>query len=295
MAISRRRFMTLSASAAVFAGAGHGGALVQSWRGRALGADLRLDVVGASPEAARRLWKDVARELTRIEADFSLYQASNLRRLNEKGFLMHPAPRVLGLFQWADRLYRATKGVFDPTVQALWLAHVEGQDIETARARTGWERVSVSQERISLEPGMALTFNGIAQGYAADRIAALMRGAGFDDVLVDMGEIHALGHGADGQPWQVGIAGPDGDIVDRVHLTDRALATSSPGATRVGAKRADHIMHPKGLGALWNTVSVSAGEAVLADGLSTAFCLMSREDIEMTLAMFEGARVEFIG
>ncbi|MCW8841935.1 MAG: FAD:protein FMN transferase [Rhodobacteraceae bacterium] len=290
MSLSRRHFLALSACGIASKAFAQGA--VQRWRGRALGADLRLDVVGASRADIRRLWKDVAREVGRIEAHFSLYQASDLGRLNETGLLMHPSSRVLELFRWADRLHKATNGVFDPTVQALWLAHADGLDVTTARERTGWDRVKVSQDRISLAPGMALTFNGIAQGYAADRVAALVRRAGFENALVDMGEIRALGRGADSAAWRVGIAGPSGDLLDTVELENRALATSSPGATRVGRDKADHIMHPQGRSALWRTVAVSAPQAVLADGLSTAFCLMERKEITASLEIFQDLRVE---
>ena len=40
---------------------------------------------------------------------------------------------------------------------------------------------------------MQITFNGIAQGQAADRVADLMREEGFTNVIIDMGEIAALG------------------------------------------------------------------------------------------------------
>jgi FAD:protein FMN transferase len=37
---------------------------------------------------------------------------------------------------------------------------------------------------------------------------------------------------------------------------------------------------------LWKLVSVTARTAALADGLTTAMCLMSREEIDATLSRF---------
>ena len=99
---------------------------------------------------------------------------------------------MLDLFELAGQVHLATAGVFDPTIQPLWLATAKGGDILAARAALGWDRLRISPEEIRLQPGMALTFNGIAQGYAADRIAALMRDEGLGNVLIDMGEVHAL-------------------------------------------------------------------------------------------------------
>ena len=54
---------------------------------------------------------------------------------------------------------------------------------------------------------MALTLNGVAQGYITDRVVDLLRGAGIDSCLVDMGEIRTLGLHPDGRPWQVALQG----------------------------------------------------------------------------------------
>ena len=122
------------------------------------------------------------------------------------------------------------EGAFDPTVQPLWLATATGGDTVAASGLVGWNRVRRSVSEIRLEPRMQLTFNGIAQGHAADRVAALMRDEGFTDVLIDMGEIAALGQRPAGGGWTVGIAKPDGTITGHATLSDRALATSSPWA-----------------------------------------------------------------
>ena len=142
---------------------------------------------------------------------------------------------------------------------------------------------------------MALTLNGIAQGYIADRVAGLLRARGLVDVLVDTGEIKALGRRADGTPWRAGIAMPDGTPVARRMLSGRALATSAPMATLLDAARgAGHILDPRTgePAARWRLASVSAPRAALADALSTAFCLMDRPAIDRALAQHRDATLE---
>lgn len=160
-----------------------------------------------------------------------------------------------------------------------------------ARTLVGWQRAKVSEDEIVLEPGMQLTFNGVAQGYAADRVAALLRSEGYGNVLIDTGESIAIGLKDGRRPWTAGIAKPDGEIVRRLDLSGRALATSSPRGTLIGGGK-PHIIDPAGQAPRWQLASVSARSAALADALSTAFCLMDRPAIERALTHFAGTRLE---
>ncbi len=286
--MNRRRFLAIAAAGLAAAPACAAGPAV--WTGRALGADARIVLHGADPARAPRIFAGVEAALRQVEAHFSLHADSALVRLNRDGRLARPAPEMRALFDLASRVHAATGGVFDPSIQPLWLATANGGDTAAARALTGWPRVRVGETEIALSPGMALTFNGIAQGHAADRIAALLRAEGFGNVLIDMGEVMALGRNGS-RAWRAAIAAPDGEELARIGLTDRALATSSPMGTRIGGG-APHILHPAGLPSRWSTVAVSAADAATADALSTAFCLMDRDEIHLALAAFPDARIE---
>lgn len=286
--IPRRRFLTLTA--ACLAVPAHA-VPATDWQGVGLGAALSLRLVGAEPARAARVFRKVEAVIAQIEATASLHRDSALTRLNRDGRLAWPADDLWQLLALADQVHRATGGAFDPTVQPLWQATATGGDIRAARALIGWDRVSRQTDEIRLAPGQALTLNGIAQGWAADRIAALLRAEGFADALIDMGEVQALGMRADGHPWQASIQSPEGVELARPGLTNRALATSSPRGTIIGADQA-HILGPAGQVPVWATVSVSAGRAAVADALSTAFCLMSRPAIDRALQAFPDARLE---
>ena len=90
---------------------------------------------------------------------------------------------------------------------------------------------------------------------------------------------------------------PDGALVDRITLQDRAIATSSPMGTVLSpARQLGHILDPRDDAArsLHELISVSARSAAIADGLSTALCLIPRADFGPVLARFAGARLETI-
>ncbi|MBU3028707.1 FAD:protein FMN transferase [Paracoccus marinaquae] len=283
--MNRRRFLILTACAAALPRAGL--AATDEWRSRAMGADVTLRLQGASAVQARAFFAEAARVLAHVESLFSLHRASDLQRLNRIGGLRFPADGMIELLALSDRLHRITGGVFDPTIQPLWLARAGGTD--ESRAVTGWQGVSWSDREVSLaRPGMALTFNGIAQGWAADQLAAAAARHDLTDLLIDTGEVRALGsHG-----WRAELADARGRVHQRLILSARALATSSPSATRIGPRQMPHIMAHDDRPPLWDTISVSAPQAALADGLSTALCLMTPEEAVRAMAQLPECRIE---
>ena len=298
---TRRRFLQISAAAlAVPAGSARAsGAPLARWRGMALGAGAQMTLAGVSEAEAAPVFAGIEAEVARLERIFSLYRDdSDLVELNRSGHLPAPQPEMLEVLSLSQNIWRASGGRFNPAVQPLWRAIAEQQpdaDVERARALADWPGVTWSPAEVRFaRPGMALTLNGIAQGYITDRVAALLRARGFGDVLIDMGEVRALGQHPQGRPWRAGVADASGQIVRHVQLSERALATSSPLATRLGkAQRDGHILPPgHGDAVQVATASVSAPGAAIADGLSTAATLMTRSDAETMLAAFSGARLE---
>src|SRR5690606_17410838 len=140
------------------------------WVGQALGAraSIRIDHPEAGAITARCL-----AEIDRLENILSLYRpGSALARLNRDGVLDAPPFELLDCLSLAGAVHRASGGLFDPTVQPLWSLWAEAavngrrptpEERRDALARTGWDRVRLDAARITLEPGMALTLNGIGQ------------------------------------------------------------------------------------------------------------------------------------
>lgn len=290
---TRRRFLSISAASAAMPALA-ATTPVATWRGRAMGAVVSMKLAGLSSEAAAPVFQAVEKELSRLENIFSLYRTqSQINRLNREGTLEAPAPELLQVLSLSDRLHAASNGAFDPTVQVLWMALAQGQtgsDLDRARSLVGWQGIHFDTTAVRLrESGQALTLNGIAQGFITDRIAALLKAEGLRDVLLDMGEIAALGHAADGA-WKVGIASPEGTVVQRLQMKDRALATSAPMGTPLSG--AGHILGPMGQKPKHELISVSASQAAVADGLSTALCLMETDAGQRLVSKFPDARIE---
>lgn len=262
MAMNRRRFLTISAACLV---ASPGVAATHRWQGLALGADVDITLIAPDEVAGPAL--DRARALVaKVEQQFSLFDpASALSGLNATGAMAHPDPLFRDIMGHAGRIYAATDGLFDPTMQPLWQAHATGQNIAAARARVGWPKLRFDHSGITLGQGQGLTFNGIAQGFATDLVSDMLVQSGLDQTLVNIGEYRA-----NGGTWRLGLSDPEYGLMGTRVLQRGAIATSSPAAMLLDGT--SHIMHPTAR-PRWSTVSVEAETATTADGFSTALCL----------------------
>ncbi len=307
--ITRRRMIVIAASAA-------GSAFLTSsrlaranapvrWRGSALGAQVSIEIHHQDRAEAALLIERCVLEVRRLEQQFSLYRLdSAICALNRTGILVAPDADMVTLLTASLRFAGITGGAFDPTVQPLFQLYAdhfaserpdgEGpspQQLIEALAKVGHAGLLVGENRIALlRRGAAITLNGIAQGFATDRVVERLRSAGLSTTLVNMGEIRAIGARPEGAPWRVGLGDPDrpGELGETVDLVDRAVATSAGAGFRFDAKgRFTHLFDPATGRSprRYRSVSVMAPTATEADALSTAFSVMPLSDIARIVAV----------
>ncbi len=243
----------------------------------AFGTTVSLKVLHHDPAEARRALRAALDAVREVDQLMSLYRAdSQISRLNRDGSLEQPHPRVLQVLQHAQALSQRTRGAFDITVQPLWTAAATSGDRRQALQQVGWQQLSVDAARVVLQrPGMAITLNGIAQGYGVDVALAALQEHGVAHALLDTGEFATLGRRDDGQPWMLGIRDPrDAEaLAERVAADGRCMATSGDYATRFGDDFANHHIVDPATGespAELASVTVLAPTGLQADGLSTA-------------------------
>jgi thiamine biosynthesis lipoprotein len=253
--------------------------------------------------------------MMRLEKIFSLYRAdSAIAELNARGELYAPPHELIELLSFGLALSTQSRGAFDPTVQPLYRLHAE--HFAVARADSSgpslreiaqvlecidFSAVEVRPDRIRLRrPDMAITLNGIAQGYITDRVADRLRAAGFDVVLIDLGEARALGRHADGRAWRAAVSDPRDPARTLFELelgsargAASALATSAGQGTCFGTDPRIHHLFDPHTGQSANhylSVSVTASRATLADGLSTALSATPLAATRTLLAAYPSAR-----
>jgi FAD:protein FMN transferase len=305
--INRRRAITILAGAATAFVTRRSRAAIAprlfEWRGTALGAEATIRLFAHSEAQATEALDAAAAEIERLENEFSLHRpTSALCRLNLDGRLLSPSLDMRFLLAEAVRFGKMSHGAFDVTVQPLWelyathfSRHPEDSSGPPAELVTravrlvDYRQIQIESDRIMLPSGMAITLNGIAQGYITDCVADLLRARGWKHVLVDLGELRGLGAHSDDRPWTAALPSsldePNGAVM--VPLSDRALATSSGAATRFEATGRYHHLFSPASGRSVNTyaaVSVAARRATLADALSTALFVAPHSAAEVMLS-----------
>ncbi len=312
---TRRKFVTITAAAAGMGllpftpSRAEDQAALLEWQGVSLGSVATIRIYHPDREAGRKLIERVVAEARRLEMIFTLYDKDSvLCDLNRRGVLVAPPSELVDVLQECDRAWNVTGGVFDPTVQPLWTCYYKhfaeagettpppAEKLAQSLHLVGWRQVKFSRDQIVFDkPGMSLTLNGIAQGYITDRVVDLLREAGLESCLVDMGEIRALGTHADGKPWRAALQGPvdTAKTPAAIDLVNRAVATSAASGFQFDKSgQSNHIFNPV-TGRCADparALSVVSDTAASADALSTACALMEDKQIVELLRRAGGTR-----
>jgi len=233
-------------------------------------------------------------EVDRLEADLSRFiENSDISRINN---LPANQPLLIGLaafecLQLSTRMYAETDGAFDITIGFLldcWRNEDDTprtpsqEELNLARQRTGTGLLKLDEVEHTvklLAAPVQVDLGGIGKGYAVDRMAELLRDWSIDTTLISGGysSVLALDAPAGTKGWPVTLSDPGNrrQILARPNLKHRALSGS-------GLQKGGHIIDPrtarpvKGKRAAW----ACAPDAATADALSTAFMVMTPDEIK---------------
>ncbi|MFO1497535.1 MAG: FAD:protein FMN transferase [Verrucomicrobiota bacterium] len=285
----RRRFFLLALGAAGLAAVGQRtlrkGLHRLERKSLALGAPVTLTAYHLDPAAGEAALSAAFEALEAIEEVLSLYRpGSEICQLNRDGFLDQPHPDLVKVLGSALDWSRLTGGAFDPTVQPLWPLYAcrrqpEAAELESACRLIDWRSIRLDDHRIQLNPGQSITLNGIAQGFAADRVCDVLRARGVEHALIDTGEFGSLGDKPGGEHWKVGIQHPRKReaCIAWAALDGRFLATSGDYETAFNDDFSSHHIFDPATGrspGLLSSVTVLAPSGLEADALSTAIFVL---------------------
>lgn len=300
---TRRRFICISASV-IGVGILHANGVqaaaqpskLYEWHGVALGAAAQISLYAHSEIQAKNLFQKCENEISRIENLFSLFKPkSQISQLNAKGELLNPNFEFVELLSRCKSYAQITNGAFDVTIQPLWKLYDEhfansttelsAETLSDILNLIGSDNIQLSADRISFaKPQMAISLNGVAQGYLTDRITNILQQTGFENMLVHMGETFGSGLHDNGSHWRAGVLSPysPSELVKQVELKNQAIATSGGYGSPFSDNGHHHLLNPKtGLSAnIYASVSVVANDALTADMLSTAFYIMPMVEID---------------
>jgi thiamine biosynthesis lipoprotein len=147
-------------------------------------------------------------------------------------------------------------------------------EVQAARQLVGWRGLEVTERAVRLQrPGMGITLNGIAQGFAADKVRVRLNSLGIEHALVDAGEWSSLGKPAHAGDWTLGVANPRDAhaFVTGIAMQGRCVATSADDQCSFSPDFVNHHIFDPHTGYSptdLSCVSVMAPHCVLADALT---------------------------
>jgi thiamine biosynthesis lipoprotein len=235
-------------------------------------------------------------ELDNIMSDYKA--TSELMRLCEKagGPPIHVSEDLFAILTRSQDVARRSKGAFDVTVGPLvrlWRRArktrrlPDPKELAEALKLVGHEKIRLDPERRTVQllvAGMFLDLGGIAKGYAADELLAVLRRYGITRALVAAGgDIAVGGPPPDAPGWKIAIE-PLGSAAQPERyllLTHAAVSTAGDAHQHVeiDGKRYSHIVDPRTGQALVgrSSVTVVAPDGTTTDGLDTAINVMGPE------------------
>ena len=241
----------------------------------------------------------VQQRLDELDLAFTNWRESPVTRFNaSRSTEWQTVPRELAeMVLFARELSDKTNGAFDVTLSPvidLWGFGAKGRitsppskaAILAAMKHVDWRKLEARTDPPALhklDPQIEINVSAMADGYACDELAKLLRAFGANDFLIEIGgAVLASGVNAQGQPWHAGIQRPHGatnETVSTVTLRDQAVSTS--GTYRQyfesDGKRHAHVLDARtGRSIKHDLVSVSVvnDSAFIADGWDTALLIL---------------------
>ncbi len=149
-------------------------------------------------------------------------------------------------------------------------------------------KLDENENTITLDKDMKIDLGSVAKGYTGDQIINMLREAGVQSALLDLGgNIQTLGSKTDGSDWRVAVQDPkdpsSGDYLGVVAISDKAVITSG-GYERYfqgpDGKTYWHIIdpstgHPAENGLI--SVTIIGDKGVYCDSLSTSLFIMGKD------------------
>ena len=264
--------------------------LAQDYQETALlmGTFVRIDVTGCGQARAQDAVAEAFATARTLEAELTRFDSSSpLGVLNSQGALQDVPEHLALLLEKSRLVQRVTAGSFDTSIQpqlsALQASNARGErlshrELSALLRHVNYDRVQQGAG-VRLGEGMALTLDGIAKGYIAQKMSLSLKKSGCSNHLVNAGgDLVASGHAEGGQPWRVAIRSPHSaeQMQGVVSLHDRALATSGVYEQRLNQGSGSHLVVPRTLNRPEIvSASVLAPDGMLADALATAFSVQA--------------------
>jgi thiamine biosynthesis lipoprotein len=282
-----------------------------------MGTEFRIVFYAPDEVTAKKAAKAAFARIAELDGIMSDYkETSELMRLCKKagGDPVPVSKELFFVLSKAQEISKLSDGAFDVTigpVVRLWRVArrtkrlPNAEKLAQARALVGYQNLKLNPKDRTVQltkVGMLLDLGGIAKGYTADEVLAVLRRFGITRALVAAGGDIAVGDAPpDATGWKVGIAplkNPDSKPTQYVLLKNAAVSTSGDAEQHVviDGKRYSHIVDPKtGLGLTGRrSATVIARNGITADSMTKPVSLLAWEQAAAIIEATEDAAALYL-
>ena len=252
---------------------------------KGLGTLWWFELFDCAPEDKITVQETIAATITAFENSYTRFREDSLTgRLNSGEVLNEPPTELVELLTFGLSWYKKTGGRFNFLTAALQEARGYDQNYSFTEARElpeapdPKEVLTVSPARVTLTAGK-IDLGGFGKGFLIDKLAATIKGLGFEEFLINGGgDMLATHHG--GQPVMVHVEHPKtpGKYIAKIPLKDAALANSSSYTriwpTKNTGRTLSHLIDPENPDKeVSASAHVVAKSAAVADAAATVSCV----------------------
>jgi FAD:protein FMN transferase len=265
-----------------------------------MGTLVRITLFAADEATAKKAAKAAFERIEELNRSMSDYiDDSELMRLSKSsgGPPVAISEDLFTVLDMSQQVAELSGGAFDVTVGPvvqLWRRSRRTRELpqpealKKALAVVGYKNLRLDRKTRTaqlLVAGMRLDVGGIAKGYAADMMLAVLRRFGILRAMIAVGGDIACGepppetHG-----WKIGVDTPAGKNAPTnfvLLLRNQAVSTAGDANqfVNIDGKRYSHIVDPHtGMGLIGKrSVTIVAKSGLVTDGFDTGICVMGRE------------------
>ncbi|HAT41743.1 MAG TPA: FAD:protein FMN transferase [Rheinheimera sp.] len=292
---------------------------IQKIAGPAQGSTFHISYWSTQSVNHQQLEQQIQQELDRIDVVMSNYRPdSTIEKFNQQQTTeaQTVGAELVSLVEEARKVYTESSGCYDLTVKPLFdlwgfkadkFNQPTAEQLQQTMQLIGMNKVLASNttQLQKQNPHIRVDVSSIAQGYTVDKLADVLRQAGIDNFLVEVGgEMVVQGHKPEQKPWRVAIDKPlpgEQSLQKIIAITqDAPMSVMTSGTYRhyfdENGQRYSHVLDARvGAPVKHQTVSTTVlmDNGTQADAWSTAFlCLGSAEGLAVANKL--GIKVLFI-
>ena len=132
---------------------------------------------------------------------------------------------------WKEFMIKKNGNRLDVYTKFFWNVESSRQKefIDDRMPLIGSDKITIGTNKITLQPGMKLTLDGMAKGYIVDEGLKILEDEGITSALIDAGgDMGTLGMKPGDDPWVIGLRNPEDktESITEFELSGQAIATS---------------------------------------------------------------------